>query len=743
MSRVSRSLKRLVVVGASTAVVATGTLPLTMGIANAAAGDDATAVTLTPATTSDTVGNCTPYTATVTPTNGTFDVQISENASQSGTSIGFCDVSGYNTGATPAYPNPQNPQPVASNTDTTVNGAGPYTCDAQSTAVTTVKASCDAQFTATNGKVSFGVTSDTPGQMQILAYNDNDANNKFNAGDQSLDSSAETWVANQAAGNVTCQPTSQTANTGSTVHFDCTATTSAGTSVNGSDGVLLRDEVTAGPDAGFTFDCTYNAGTTVNSNGGQNGSWDCPVTNGGQEGTDTIRVYADNNGNGSFDNEPQTQVSASFVKASPTGTTVSIVCEENQADDTGEWCEDPTSDGTETFTATVHNSAGGPVSGVPVDFNTQDGTGGDADISPSSCVSGSDGSCSTTLTNSDPQDGDWFEVQAEITTQSGTVTSDWAEKDWHNPTPDEARNVTVTPADADQVPGGVQELVATVVDRFDNPVQNACVGWTESGPGRFFGGNDSNDVTNTSHPHPAYCVPSPDGSDPNAGPNQTSTTTYDFVCLTNAAGQCKASLSTQSGESGDETVTVDIGNYTNERYFFNTTSGNDEALQECSLPADTTYGDGTDNGDAYDNGWGTYEGSYASVAAAQDSTNGATYAPPGVIAGSCTDQSTITWGTPPGPSKTVMHLTLTCKSHHKHKIKCVAQTIPARSGLTVKLFNAKNGHKVGQLITNSVGKAVFHINHKKSGKTYKYQAHLNATKTTTGADSNVAKVTVK
>jgi len=100
---------------------------------------------------------------------------------------------------------------------------------------------------------------------------------------------------------------------------------------------------------------------------------------------------------------------------------------------------------------------------------------------------------------------------------------------------------------------------------------------------------------------------------------------------------------------------------------------------------------------------------------------------------------TITFTGSSTGGKTVMHLHLACKSHHKGKIKCVAQTIPARSGLTVKFFN-KKGHKVGTDTTNTAGKAVLVLTGKKSGKEYTFQAHVKGSASTFAADSKRASV---
>lgn len=98
-----------------------------------------------------------------------------------------------------------------------------------------------------------------------------------------------------------------------------------------------------------------------------------------------------------------------------------------------------------------------------------------------------------------------------------------------------------------------------------------------------------------------------------------------------------------------------------------------------------------------------------------------------------------------GTSTTGKHsirLKLACFSRHPHVIKCVAETHARTVGAKVTLYN-KRGHKIRVDDTNRAGKAVFKLKHKRSGKTFVFQAHVRHTATTFAADSKRAKVTVQ
>lgn len=914
MSRTMRRLaQRLVVVGASTAVIAGAGLPLLADVASAAT-DTATAVTLSPHGAKDTVSACTPYTARVSPNDGLFDVQLSGTAETGGTGfVGFCDISSYSS---TAFPNPVqpssgftvNPGTHSSSsdntaTDTDINGDTVYGCSdtAEVTGDTNNDPfTCDVQLQATNGVVSFGVEDDQyfddsstgyrthltgPVSMSITAFDDVNVNGVYESGiDTLLDSTTETWALD-AASSISCSPTSQNADQDSSADYNCLPMTSSGTpydgtesaSAQGADTGAVRNVVASGPDKTESSLCSLapiedaSGNWTVTSTGAEATQWECSVDNSFSDipGTDSVTTYADNNDNNVLDNgEPSTSDSVTFVAPVLSGATITISCSANRGDTTTENCELPTSQPTATFVGKVVNSGGSAVGGALVTFWVDYGStvGENGTFNPVSCITGSDGTCSTQYTVTDPTDQvgsgnnspDYVNVGDTVNTDSGDVYSDsglpgsnpddFAFVEWHNAYPDEARSVTVTPGSGNQPSGGAQTLVATVTDRFGGPVKNACVGWTSTGAGHVTGVPSTDGVN--------YCVPEPDGAaeDLTFGANP-----YVYECLTDATGQCSVQVTSGPAETGPETVTADIANFTNEHNWYNTTAGEWQAAQECSLAANATYGDGYDYGEGFNNDEGTDEGSWASLSDLQDAsvqadhnpyyieegadddfdfTDGA-FAIPNVTAGSCSASSTVTWqapgttnaaslslspaaatihtnssgrftatvknssgapvagatvtfiqsgpgsfggsssatavtdangqasvvlttgsarghgtitastGTVSGTShytvRQVMSASLHCHSPRAHVVKCVASVSPKISGLAVVFRVRSHGHwvKWGTRHTNSNGHATLTKKHRKSGKRYHVKAHVRATSTTTGANTNHSSVTAK
>lgn len=626
-------MQRLVVVGASTAAIAGGVLPLTSGTAFAATGDNATAATISPASASSTVGNCTAYSVSATPAGAKFDVQLSEtvtaagNTNSGGATVSFCDVSGF-SGAS-------NPSSTATAGNTVTSG----------TAGTSV---ADAQFTAdANGNVTFGVVSNTPGTVNIQAYDDINGNSVYEPGiDTPLSSATDAVSANtttQGTGSIVCQPATQNDQVGQTAVFNCNVTTDAGNAANST--TRVNDVVTSGPDTGQQNTCTYD---TTAATAGTNGQFRCIVKNGGTAGADNVVFYVDSNNNGARETatEASTTATANFVAANgtaPANSTVTITCSPNATNAAGDACQDPTSDSTATFTASVQTGSGNPASGVTVTFaispaNNRNGAA--YTYSPKTCTTGADGTCSTTVTNPSPTEGDSVTVTASVQdANANTIDStNSATKTWHNPAPAEARFVSLSPKTSTQTSGGSQALVATVTDRFGNPVADACVGFTISGGSAQFANANA-----------IGCSPARPGQNENSYP-----TSFATGCNTDSNGQCTVVVTTASGQSGTSTITAELatGNYSSggEFYFYNQTAGQYQYTPECALAANTTYGShGTYQ-------YNQYLGSAQNLAAAQSTgPGGLASTQPGVAAGSCTDTATVTFNAPSSVNKVTVH----------------------------------------------------------------------------------------
>jgi len=91
-----------------------------------------------------------------------------------------------------------------------------------------------------------------------------------------------------------------------------------------------------------------------------------------------------------------------------------------------------------------------------------------------------------------------------------------------------------------------------------------------------------------------------------------------------------------------------------------------------------------------------------------------------------------------------IHITATinCFSPRAHHITCKVHVSPKISGLVVDFFN-KNGKNIHSDDTNKRGNAFMRLSHKKSGKHYRFAAHVKRSSRTFGADAGSDGVTVK
>jgi len=708
MSRASRSLRRLVVVGAGTAAIATGVVPLATGTAFAAV----TSIAISPTSDTETVNDCNVFTVT-TQKNEAVEVEISQtvpgNATTNTTaSIGWCNVGAF--GATVA-PNPEAPDNTPANYDTDGNAAA-NPCDQATNAGTTPDtATCDAGFTSdANGKFSFGVISDNPGTMSVTAFNDTDASGTLTQGDQPRAAAQKTWVADTPGGNtpIDCTPKTDTNPAGQDHIFTCTVKTASGTGARAQDVKFIVQP--GGPD--------YPSGNqTCNdvSAPGAYGTYSCTLHNGGGIGTDQIFVWVDEDHSGFAETgEPSTTISKTYVNAAPNNSIVAVDCspnEENPATLNNEfsdyegYCNEPLNVTTVTFTATV-TAGGAPQSGKVVNwtddgFNFQDANAngpvydpanGDAGYD-SKCITDNSGKCSITVSNSPTTDGDHFWAEADVPVSNGGINEGFALAQWNARTSDDARNIALSPASATQPTGGAQDFTATVTERDGNPVPGVCVGFNEAGPGHV------------DNPDNVVCGISNSGPGAQAG-------SYDTTCVTSSTGTCRITVVSQAGETGAETITatIDPANYgTN-----NTTNDG----QECTAPANRTF--------VYGSNTGTPPGDLSQNAPA----------------GNCTASGQVNWKAPTVTQhRVIVSLHLTCFSPRKHVVKCIAQLSRPISGVTVVFRNAA-GTVVGRSVTNSAGKAKLKLTGLKSHKTHRYHAHAKRSSKTFSADSNTAKVTV-
>jgi adhesin/invasin len=204
----------------------------------------------------------------------------------------------------------------------------------------------------------------------------------------------------------------------------------------------------------------------------------CSVHNGGQAGTDSLLFWVDNdNGTthtaGPDQGEPQAPATAVF-KTGPavSAANSSVTCVQGlagAAQNTAQTnCTVSTATHSVTYTATVEDSTGKPLSGVTVNFAATSATLGGAAVTGTNLPSGT----GTTGTNgqatfvvSDPSAaaGDSAAVNATVDGNSiGTATVHWAAP--------HATALSVLPALKSVIKGGTVTVKAQVVDQFGTAV---------------------------------------------------------------------------------------------------------------------------------------------------------------------------------------------------------------------------------------------------------------------------------
>ena len=688
MAGLTRCLRRLVVVGASTAAIAIGVAPM----AEAApppfyppTGNGVTSVQVSPESDTANVNICNPYTITMTSTQQasiTVEIRQSATATASGDklTIGFCSPFHGNDSSTTvgAQPSPDS---------TTATSSGDNCTTAAATASgQTMTEGCEAQFLDADGdkKIIVGVISDHPGTMNVHAFTDQNGDGVEQFSEKGF-TAHKTWTAASATSNdnrVTCEPASDT-NPSGTVHtFTCTVTDTQDQPVSGA---RVNFKVTSGPDAGQTARCS--GGTTSRGISSEPGTTTCQYKNTGPVGHDVIDVWVDTTDNNLHDTgEPSTTITKDWVQPAPNGSTLTLSCSPNQTTTTGTdpTCQESTSQSSVTITALVQNGTPAqPQAGYIVLFDqpTDTSPAGKSDssdsesVSPTSCTTGMDGKCSVTFTDSHPSDGESFTVKASLPRQGQADATATATIVYHNPTKGEARNIVVSPHTVSKQAGGVQPFSATVTDRFSHPVAGVLVSWSETGAGAFRAGGST------------------------------------AQCTTDANGTCSVEVTTVATETGDETVTatIDPSNY----------SGANN--QECTAPANKTY-----------------------VAPSNSANPGDA---PGARAGNCSDKGTVTWtaGSPPPPQK--QDPVLNCFSPRKHVLKCKVVSNPRviGAGVTFRKVHADGtlGKVIAQRTTNTNGVAKFRKGHLRSGKLWRVIAKVHRSGDIRGGLSNVSKARIR
>jgi len=396
--------------------------------------------------------------------------------------------------------------------------------------------------TNNNGEVTFGITInavESTTTVQVRAFVDtNGDNDQFDAGEPT-DVSTKTWTpgGTGAVTGINAEPETAT-NPNGTQHQVTVTVTGAGGPIQGVTPNSIIANNAAGRPQGDVADA--NAGTSPNAAGNQGNfnAYNCTVTNaqgvstctfqdpvGTPPGTDTIVFFVNQTGGGTAGpdaGEPQDAVQKTWT-AGPQNLNIDVTCAGAGTGDDGDLgeqagdnaatadCTNPLTDQDEVFTATVTSNGGVGQANIRVDFSfgartngnvggqnnsTNDATlnaspGGQVGTNPGNlqtfCLTNANGTCSVTLTNASPQDGDTIEVIGTISGQTVQGTAgggtDGATKQWQSGRVNQGGTITLTPRAATNPTGTQHTVTATVRNQFGQPVQGANVDFRiTSGP---------------------------------------------------------------------------------------------------------------------------------------------------------------------------------------------------------------------------------------------------------------------
>ncbi|MGI5940490.1 MAG: Ig-like domain-containing protein [Thermoleophilia bacterium] len=126
-------------------------------------------------------------------------------------------------------------------------------------------------------------------------------------------------------------------------------------------------------------------------------------------------------------------------------------------------------DADHTLTATVTDSAGNPVSGTEVTFTPYYESGVDLALAPQTGTTNADGEATATFPSNNAA---VYSFVATAMVDGAKITSNVALKEWQERV---ATALSLDPETAVNLPGDDHELTATVLDQFDDPLENASV----------------------------------------------------------------------------------------------------------------------------------------------------------------------------------------------------------------------------------------------------------------------------
>lgn len=404
--------------------------------------------------------------------------------------------------------------------------------------------------------------------------------------DDQTDVVRKTWVARGVATEIDCSPESDQNVRGTSHIVTCVVTDAFGDTVSGA---AVDFSVSGRNTAAQNNSLTDNKGEVSFTYNDSN----LPLTQEGQADMIEGCIDADTTPGcstpGTDSGATEDVVSKFWFTTLPEPAAIAI---DNDLSDSGGACETGSTRETSAtnqvgtshdLCATVTNSSGQAIPGQSVTFTTS-GPGGfwtdsdnDGDVDQGEFSQ-------TTFTTTTDASGRAFATIASTSTGTTTITatsgsvSDTASKTWTTPAAG-ARNVDCTPDTATNPSGTSHIVTCTVTDRYGNPVPGVTVNGSESGPGRL----DSSSAAQT-----------------------------------DSSGRVEFVVSSIEGETGDQSISAEIGSPAR------TGAGaNDDPCEQAAGTTTATEpgGAGTDQA--------------------------------GVTAGNCTDTVTKTWGEVPPPEPTV------------------------------------------------------------------------------------------
>jgi protocatechuate 3,4-dioxygenase beta subunit len=312
----------------------------------------------------------------------------------------------------------------------------------------------DDDTTDADGEATFSFTNETAGTDTITACIDDDSSHSCEIG-ETIATATKTWLAGAAA-QIDLAPETSTNTVGTPHDMTATVTDSFGNPVEGA--TVHFDVTGAGsPDPSAGDDTTDADGEATFS-----------FTN-ETAGADTIAACVDEDANQTCDlGESTTTATKTWEAGAPAAIDLTPATDTNVV-------------GTShPMTATVTDEFGNPVEGADVHFDVD--SSGSPDPVADDDATGADGTAAFTFTNDTPGTDTITACVDEDISQSCDLgeTSDTATKTWMAGAP---AAIDLTPATDTNTVDTPHDMIATVTDTFDNPIEGVDVHFAVAGSG--------------------------------------------------------------------------------------------------------------------------------------------------------------------------------------------------------------------------------------------------------------------